>query len=113
MEYVTKFIIYLLAVYGALVLLFDIFSLIRVKIRSDGSKFKLVLIVKNAGGCIEYVVHNIIKKVLTDNSFPIRDLTVIDMDSNDDTAVIAAKLDNDFSSVEFLKDKNNLFKDFQ
>lgn len=113
MVYLGKLIIYLLAVYGMLALLFNVFSLIRTKIMAKGSKLKLVLIVKNAGGCIEYVVRCLVRKVLADSSLSIGSMAVFDMGSNDDTADILTRLTGDFSSVEVLEDKDKIFSGFQ
>lgn len=114
MEAVLKFIVFLLAAYGALTLILGILGAIRTKLHLKGSKLKLVLIVKNSETYIEYLIKDLILKFMSDRSIPIDALTVVNMNSVDDTGAILEKLCSDFQCMEVLaeKDKERVFADF-
>lgn len=114
MENLLKFIVYLFAIYGVLTLILGILGAIRTKLYLNGSKLKLVLVVKNSGNYIEYLVKDIILKFMPDRSIPIDSLTVVDMNSDDDTVAILEKLRKDFDCMELLsdKDKEKVFSNF-
>ena len=111
---ILKFIIYLLAIYGALTLILGIFGAIRTRLHLKGSKLKLVLIVKNSEKYLEYLIRDMIIKFMSDRSIPIDALTVINMNSVDDTGAILEKLHKDFECMEVLpeKDKERVFSNF-
>ena len=114
MEDALKFVVYLLAIYGALMLLLSILGVVRTKLHLKGSKLKLVLVVKNSERYIEYLIKDVILKFMADRSIPLDALTVVDMDSIDDTGVILEKLGEDFECIELLsgKDKERVFCNF-
>lgn len=114
MGIILKFVVYLLAIYGALTLIMGIFGALRTSLHLKGSKLKLVLLVKNSEKFIEYLIKDMILKFLSDRSIPIDALTVVDMDSIDDTGAILEKLGKDFECMEVLsdKDKEKIFSNF-
>lgn len=105
MTALLKFIVYLFAIYGALMLILSILGTIRARLHLKDSKLKLVLVVKNAGEYIEYIVRDMAKRVLADRAFPVDSLTVVDMNSEDETRNILEKLRNDFDFIELLSEK--------
>lgn len=112
MENISKLIIYLLAVYGAMSLLFCLFSLIKGRTNITCGKLGLILIVKNVEENIEFVVYNIYKRILSDRSIPVNALTIMDMGSNDKTQEILTRLRNDYGVIELQNDSKVIFKDF-
>ncbi len=109
-----KFITYLLAIYGALMLIFSILGTIRARLDLRDSQFKLVLIVKNSGEYIEFIIRDIIRRIVADRTVPLDKFTVIDMDSSDETPAILGKLHKDFEMIELLteKEKDKAFSNF-
>lgn len=114
MEDVLRFMVYLLAIYGALTFLLSILGAFRTRLHLKGSKLKLVLVVKNSEKYIEYLIKDIILKFLSDRAIPIEELAVINMNSTDDTGAILEKLQKDFECMELLteKEKERVFKNF-
>ncbi|NJD01560.1 MAG: hypothetical protein FIA99_02910 [Ruminiclostridium sp.] len=114
MEAILLFIIYLLAIYGTLTLILGIFGAIRTSLHLKGSKLKLVLVVKNSEKYIEFLVKDVILKFMSDRSIPIDALTVINMNSVDDTGAILEKLHKDVECLEVLseKEKERVFCNF-
>ena len=114
METILKFLVYLLAIYGALTLILCMFGTIRTRLHLKGSKLKLILVVKNSEKYIEYLIKDMILKFMSDRSIPIDALTVVNMNSVDDTGAILEKLQKDFEYMEVLseKDKERVFSNF-
>lgn len=113
-DVILKFIVYLLAIYGALTLISGIFGAIRTSLHLKGSKLKLVLLVKNSEKYIEYLIRDMILKFMSDRAIPIDTLTIVNMSSVDDTGAILEKLRKDFECMEVLseKDKERVFSNF-
>lgn len=114
MEIILKFIVYLLAAYGALMAILGISGAIRTRLHLKGSRLKLVLVVKNSEKYIEALIKDMVLKFLSDRSIPIDALTVVNMNSVDDTGVILEKLRKDFECMEVIseKEKDRVFSNF-
>jgi len=114
MDAILLFIVYLLAIYGTLTLILGIFGAIHTGLHLKGSKLKLVLIVKNSEKYIEFLVKDVVLKFMSGRSIPIDALTVINMNSVDDTGAILEKLHKDVECLEVLseKEKERIFSDF-
>ena len=110
---ILKFIIYLLAVYGALTLILSILSTIHARTAAVSAKVRMVLVVKDIEEYIEYIIRKIVKndflsKIISSNS-----LTVIDMKSSDETLKVLKKLEMDYECLDVLTldEKDKLFRD--
>jgi hypothetical protein len=109
-----EFIACLLAAYGLLSLALGAADAIRVKIAGKRPKVRVVLLVQDAEGQIEYIVRNAIRKKFAPGSFSDKGLTIADMDSTDNTLKILRELADMFPGVEILeyKDKDKIFYGF-
>ncbi len=114
MEMILKYIVYLLAAYGALMAILAISGAIRTRLHLKGSRLKLVLVVKNSEQYIESLIKDMVLKFLSDRSIPIDALTVVNMNSVDDTGAILEKLRKDFECMEVIseKEKDKVFSNF-
>ncbi len=108
-------IIYLLAAYGALVLVLGAIDLIRSKMAAGHPKVRVVLLVQNAQDQIEFIVRNVVMKDFVSRTFSDKKVIFVDMDSSDETVVLLKKLQQCYPSIEVLQhqDKEVIFSDFQ
>lgn len=108
-------IIYLLAAYGALVLVLGAIDLIRSKMAANHPKVRVVLLVQNAQDQIEFIVRNVVMKDFASRASSDKKVIFVDMDSSDDTVVLLKKLQQCYPSIEVLQhqDKEVIFRDFQ
>ena len=99
---IFKTIITFLSLYGFVHLIKDIISEFTGKSNKCNDDIAVVIKVKNAEQSIEATVRNIILKCLS-NSFGgyIPDIIIVDMGSDDDTAIIAQKLCDDYTFVYY------------
>jgi len=108
-------IIYLLAVYGALVLILGAIDMIRSKKASSRQKVRVVLLVQNAQEQIEFIVRNVVRKNFASNASSDKKVIFVDMDSSDETVVLLKKLQQCYPAIEVLqhRDREVIFNDFQ
>lgn len=108
-------IIYLLAAYGALVLILGAIDLIRTKMAASRPKVRVVLLVQNAQDQIEFIVRNVVMKDFASRAYSDKKVVFIDMDSTDETVVLLKKLQQCYPAIEVLQyqDKEVIFSDFQ
>jgi len=114
LDTVLKFIVCVLAIYGALSLAVSILSLIPVKIINVKGKIRMVLMVKDSEEVIEGVVRNVfasdaVREFSTDGK-----LTVVDLGSRDGTIDILNRLKESYVGMEVLdnNDKERVFTTF-
>lgn len=107
-------LIYLLAVYGALTLIFSIASSVYYRTKTENRNVKLVLVVKNKQDIIEYFVGCIFKGSILKKVIPGGKLTVLDMGSSDETRGILDKLKRDYEYIDIIKEeeKEKIFQGF-
>lgn len=107
-------IIYILAVYGLLILVLEVAALIRKRIAGYKPEARIVLLVRNAEECIEYVVRNMISKEMASGYFFCKDIVIVDMDSSDHTYKLLEKLQKDFPNIEVLsyQERELIFDNF-
>jgi len=108
-------IIYLLAAYGALVLVLGAIDTIRGKKAAGHPKVRVVLLVQNAQEQIEFIVRNVIRKDFASSASSDKKVIFVDMDSSDETVVLLRKLQQCYPAIEVLQhqDKEVIFNDFQ
>jgi hypothetical protein len=113
-ESILKYIIYLLAVYGAITLIFGILGAVHGRMVAEATKVRLVLFVKNVEEYIEYIIRNAVKYELPDKIMSGNNLMVVDLNSTDDTFKILQKLKNDYECIDILSagDKEDILSDF-
>lgn len=108
-------IIYLLAAYGALVLVLGAIDLIRSKMAASHPKVRVVLLVQNVQDQIEFIVRNVVMKDFASKASSDRKVIFVDMDSSDETVLLLKKLQQCYPAIEVLQhqDKEAIFSDFQ
>lgn len=111
---IFEILLCILASYGIISLVHEIFTSIRNKIDYSNSRVKLVLIVKNQGEVIEGVLRNALSRDFLRKLIPEGRLTILDMGSKDDTLDILRKLEADYECIDVLKrnEMDSLFKCF-
>jgi len=101
-EKISELILWILAVYGLFSLISGALGLIRLKSRLKCGYIKPVLLVRNAEDCIEYVVRNLAAKDFLGGLLPGQKISIVDMNSEDNTYLIAKKLEIDYPHLEAL-----------
>ena len=107
-------IIYLLASYGLLTLIVNIFDMLRCRIRGPRPVVRIVLLVKNAQEQIEYIVRNSIKKEYASRLLSDKRIMIVDMNSEDNTYELLQRLEKSFYGIETLqyKDREQMYDGF-
>lgn len=113
-ESILKYIIYLLAVYGAITLILSILGAVHGKMTAEAAKVRLVLFVKNVEEYVEYIIRDAIKYDFPEKVMSGDNLTVVDMNSTDDTLKILQKLKKDYECIDILSagEKEDVFSGF-
>jgi hypothetical protein len=113
-ESILKYIIYLLAVYGAITLILSILGTVHGRMAAEATKVRPVLFVKNVEEYVEYIIRNAIKFDFPEKVMSGDNLTVVDMNSTDDTFIILQKLKKDYECIDILSagEKEDIFSDF-
>lgn len=96
-------LIYILAVYGLLVLILSIAELIRCRVRDRRPKVRIILLVRNAEEHIEYIVRSAVKKDMAGRLLSDAKIAVVDTDSSDNTYMLLEKLQNAYPGIEVFK----------
>lgn len=109
-----KYLIFLLAVYGALTIILNILGAVHGRMAVEAAKVRMVIIVKNVEECIEYIIRNAVRYNLPARIMSKGSLTVIDMNSTDETPEILQKLKKDYECINVISagDNENIFSDF-
>ncbi|MDP4092285.1 MAG: hypothetical protein Q8920_02900 [Bacillota bacterium] len=95
--------IYLLAVYGAIVLVISIAGSIHRSFNEYNPGMKLILEVKNQEEKIEGILRNLLAGNAIGRIIPVSSITVIDMGSTDDTLKILKLLSKDYECIKILE----------
>ncbi|MEN6314958.1 MAG: hypothetical protein ABFD25_12000 [Clostridiaceae bacterium] len=108
-------IIYLLATYGLLVLVFGAADMVRCRVRGRRPNVRVVVLVQDAEDHIEYIVRNVVKKNFASKALSDKNIIFVDMNSADHTSQLLKKLKDDFSSIEIipLDERLRIFDDFR
>lgn len=106
MQEIFEFVTYLLAVYGAIILIFSCLHAIGLRAAAGNAVVKVVILVRNAEEQSEEVVRNAVRWSLTRKLLANRPLAVVDMGSGDGTAGILEKLKKDYPAIQFLSVEN-------
>ncbi len=108
---ITELILWILAVYGMFSLISSVVGLIRLKSHIKCQSIKLVLLVKDAEDCIEYVVRNLAGKDFLTGVLPNKNISIVDINSTDNTYLITKKLKRYFQNIEVLRfnERENIF----
>jgi len=106
---------YLLAVYGAIALIFAICNSIKQRLCNDNSSIKMVLIVKNQEEVIEGIIRNLSSADILRKAMTTEKLTILDMSSSDKTLEILNKLKSDYEYFDILEEdeKESIFAGFE
>lgn len=96
-------LIYILAVYGLLVLILSIAESIRCRVRDRRPKVRIILLVRNAEEHIEYIVRSAVKKDMAGRLLSDAKIAVVDTDSSDNTYMLLEKLQNAYPGIEVFK----------
>jgi len=107
-------LIYIFAVYGAVTIIFNFINFV-IRYRSVENKgVKLVLIVKNQEKTIEGIIRNIYSKDTTGRMMCSERVTVLDMNSADQTLEILKKLEQDYEHLDVLteNERDKIFEGF-
>lgn len=109
-----EYVVYLLAVYGLLVLVIGSAELVRCRISGCRPKVRIVLLVKDVEENIEYIIRNAVKKDFASKVLSDKNIAIVDMNSADHTYELLEKLQKDFLNIEVLKfeEKTIIFDDF-
>lgn len=107
-------IIYLLASYGLLMLIMNIFDMLRCRIRGRRPAVRIVLLVKNAEEQIEYIVRNSIRKEYASKVLSDKNIMIVDMNSEDNTYEYLERLEKSFCGIEALQyeDREQIYNGF-
>lgn len=113
MDIITRYIIYFFAVFGAVMFVMNIVYLMRARLYIKGSKLRIAIMVRNSALYIEFLLRDVIKN-LAEKGIPLESLSIIDMNSNDDTKFIAEKFKLYYEGIEVLSfaEKDKVFKGF-
>ncbi len=108
-------LICLLALYGAIALSIIVINSIFQRVKSEKSKLKLILLVKDNEEAIEGIIRNIFAGNFLRKVIPESKLTVLDMGSTDETLKILGKLKCEYEQLELLSmaEKDNAFEGFE
>lgn len=106
--------IYLLAFYGAIVLVLTIVNSMRFRVQEDNPKMKLIVLVKDNEDNVEGAVRGIFSGELLRKLRVSGKLTMLDMGSKDDTKKILSKLADEYPHLEFVEEpeKEKIFEGF-
>ncbi|NMB33176.1 MAG: hypothetical protein GX992_02890 [Clostridium sp.] len=103
-----------LAAYGFITLIHETALFVKQNRKYKNCMIKLVLVVKNQGETIEGVLRSVLPRDFIRKLMPGGKLTILDMDSVDDTMDILKRLERDYECLEILKgsEKDLLFRYF-
>ncbi len=90
----------LLAVYGGLALIIGVLEGVRFGPHSRCENVKLILVVKDAGDNIEWIVRSAFKNDFQGKALSGNSLAVVDMGSSDDTFKILEKLKQEYQYID-------------
>ena len=112
--YIIKFLVCLLAVYGAFMLIFCMIGAVRSRSVSGTSKVRVVVVVRDVEEQIESIVRNALKAELATRLMSDGNLTFVDMDSQDGTLLLLNKLKKDYENIDILEmeEKDKAFSGF-
>ena len=95
--------IYLLAFYGAIVLMITIINSARFRVLNNNPSMKLVLLVKDSEENIEGVIRGMFSEEILRRLLINEKLTVLDMGSEDETKRILEKLTGEYNDLEIVE----------
>jgi len=110
---ITELILWVFAAYGVFSMIAGVTGLIRSKTQIKCRNIKLVLLVRNAEECIEYVVRNLSGKDSLKGVLPDSKISIVDMNSSDNTYLITKKLERYYQNIEALHfdERESIFDD--
>ncbi len=100
---VLECVTYILAIYGLIILIYGIAESIRCRIKGRRPNVRVVLLVRDAEEYIEYIVRSAVKNEFAVKALSDKKLTIVDMDSADNTYLLLQKLQKSFPSIEIMK----------
>lgn len=111
---IFNFLFYLLALYGAYTVISNALHLSWDTCICKDKKIKTVLIVKDAGEVIEGIIRSIFSERAGKNNVHTCRLTIVDMDSSDDTPRVLHRLEQEYEGMNVLdkNEKDLVFMDF-
>ncbi len=105
MEFIVTTIIWTLAIYGLFEIIKNIIYICSyTKLTTDG--LYLIVAVKNQENCIETFLRSLMFKIIYGKEEKIKNIIVLDLNSNDDTKVIVEKLQNEYEQIKVLSLKD-------
>jgi len=107
--------LYLLAAYGAIVLVITVAGSVRQRMNCENTNARLVLMVKNGEEIIEGVIRSVFLEEFLRKIMVAEKLTVLDMGSTDKTMEILQNLKDEYIELEVLDEgrKESVFTYFE
>ncbi|HEX9062605.1 MAG TPA: hypothetical protein VF941_20735 [Clostridia bacterium] len=115
MVLIFNIFMFLLAAYGATMLIISIIESVRHRIKGDNTGIRLVLLVKNNEDIIEGIVRSFFLSDFFNKTGLSERFTILDMGSSDGTQIILERLKTEFDSIDLVgeNDKERIFSDFR
>ena len=105
MDVIISITVWTLALYGLFEIIKNIIYICTyTKLNSKGIYF--ILAVKDQENCIENFIRNIMFKIIYGKEDKIKDIIIVDLDSEDNTKVIIEKLQKEYEQIKILSIKD-------